>query len=54
MLNCEIKKEVEVKVPDRTIRQDSPGYRVFSRLDVEEGGALRLRSVRCDYLIIAS
>ena len=44
----------EVKVPDRTVRQDSPGYRVFSRLDVEEGGALRLRSVRCDYLIIAS
>ena len=53
MLNCEIKKEVEVKVPDRTIRQDNPGYRVFSRLGVEEVGALRLRSVEWDYLIMA-
>ena len=44
----------EVKVPDRTMRQDSPGYRVFSRLGVEEVGALRLRSVRWDYLTISS
>ena len=37
MPNCDMKKEVEFEMWDRTIHQGNPGSRVFSPLNVEVG-----------------